>query len=473
MSEENKMDNENKFDAIVVCSTLNQMVNYLTIKEHEHLLKDEKNIISIGGKIEKIENYDPNFKSNFTYNNKFNYFEWNNNLNTVLNIYKPYNIRAIEFNNNEIKKHKSIINKLKKSIKEEEKILWNITGGQRHFVMAITQYVLNERADDVIIYFDGDTEQYYYYGKNTNKVSNKNNEAMNIEIALKLMGFDSSKDDRYKVDESYEFLKNIERIDGNYEIKLKNEDENENKHKKLKQEFKLYNKLIDKIYGKEDKVSELMKILIYLNKPSDYIKKGIEKNDDLKSRFEKKGDYNKLNTFEKLEIFLNGNYLNSEELKILDESLGEYKKGKIFGYILENMTFYRIIYIISREFQNEIADIRFDHSSYVNKENIDQFDILLLTKKGKLINFECKSGGMVGDNAKSNNYSTYAISGVYGTPVLIAPFYDCGIKGNIEYLDEKDLLKHIRTAYNSAKKAKLDICSVEELGKYLEKILKK
>ncbi|MBD3840093.1 MAG: hypothetical protein IE878_06900, partial [Epsilonproteobacteria bacterium] len=115
-----------------------------------------------------------------------------------------------------------------------------------------------------------------------------------------------------------------------------------------------------------------------------------------------------------------------------------------------------------------------------DEKEIDEFDIALLTKNGKFMIFECKSGGMKGDVAKSTKYSTYAVSGVYGKPILITPLLEDEIiairkKSHLsdnafEYL-KGDLYKTIRQAINSAVRANLDVWGLDNIKENLEKYI--
>ena len=66
----------------------------------------------------------------------------------------------------------------------------------------------------------------------------------------------------------------------------------------------------------------------------------------------------------------------------------------------------------------------------------DEIDIALLTNTGRIINFECKSGSLKGDNAKSHNFTTYSLSGVFGAPIFLTPLTHKGEKLEKE-LDKK------------------------------------
>ncbi|QTL97490.1 hypothetical protein GM661_05575 [Iocasia frigidifontis] len=433
-----------KFDTMIICSTLNQMVNYLAIMEHG---------------IKKIFNItfdDKQDDKNINLNKKFPYQKWDENLYSVIKS-RSIKIEEIQFKSNEIATHDNIIDKLQVFFKNnpyDKSILWNITGGQRHFVMAITEYVKEYRPDkDCLLYYEGDTEKfipYYFDSLVKNKVKPYGiigqGYPLTLNIALKLMGFnikDSVLGDKSKYYQYFfgEATINDKNLEGEY-----------NYYKEL---YDLYTEHVD-----------LIKIMIESNKNK-------TDKESSKTRLDSMiEDINKSNKKIPDKIFKGNN------LKKLEKSLGKYKNSMVFGYILEKMTFYRMISILddNKELLDKVADISLgidieDAFSEVNT-SVDQFDILLLTKAGKLIVFECKSGRMTGDNAKSTNYSTYRIAGVYGAPVLIDPLTDgCDIEENV--------FKNIKSAEHAANRADLTICRVcsknnndyYDLKYYIENIL--
>lgn len=60
-------------------------------------------------------------------------------------------------------------------------------------------------------------------------------------------------------------------------------------------------------------------------------------------------------------------------------------------------------------------------NSISGSRNFCQLDLMLLLKSGQVVVFECKSGNMDSVNAKSREFTAYALSGVYGKPVLVVP----------------------------------------------------
>ena len=457
------MSENGKFDSVVILSTLNQMVNYVVIKKHN---------------ISKIYNITrENTKSK---NFKFSNSNWDKNLKEVLDFSKDQ-FKPIEYDDNSIENHENIKSKLEEHFNNvDEKILWNITGGQRHFIMAITEYVFSERNEtgDVIVYFDGDTGKMNYYTKDgifrKENVNYSNGFAMSIPIALKLMGFDIGKDKEVNTSKYYNYLKSKKFHD--YE------------------EIKKTNDWYDKFYNAFCNSETLQNILItsnksYRNGASTVLDNVINEincqKDSIVEEIEKSGD-----NFEENNIFDKNNWES-----VFRETLANHKNGKVFGYALEWMVFYRILTKIeeSEKLFDNLADIdisvKIKKTPKDNKENneiVDEFDIFLVTKNGRVLIVECKSGGMTGDNAKSHHYSTYAVAGVYGAPVFICPIVNKEVelpKNKIKFttkemknkdgnkIENDDVYEYINQALNSAKRANLEICYMKEIDKLIENYL--
>lgn len=103
-----------------------------------------------------------------------------------------------------------------------------------------------------------------------------------------------------------------------------------------------------------------------------------------------------------------------------------------------------------------------------------EFDVALLTKSGQPTFFECKSGIATPEVLKARNYSSYAVSGVYGMPVLITPFTNKEIKNcldngykNIDGLkyesEEYKLNKSVIETIKAAKRSNMKIWSIESV----------
>jgi len=384
MNEKKKSDKSFDGYAYVIVSTLNQMVNYIPLKRFG--FKETINITISG--------------SDYADNGK-----WDENLKAVC---KDVVIENIIFAQSEITNITTIQNRLTEKLKGKEKIFWNITGGQRPFILAITQFIQN-RQDDIICYLEGNKSQMALL-KNNHKIEgmqNYNLKDLSIETALRLMGFEF-KDTKTS-------RRNL----------LTNHDENEKK---------FYLDFLEKYIADKD----LRENCILLNRDTE--------KENAKKVIKKK--------------------LKDLEYQKLDKEL---ENNKAFGYILEKIAGYKILELA----KNKIADMSFGEKinfseGKVDESHIDEFDIALLTKNGKFMIFECKSGVMDGDVAKSTKYSTYAVSGAYGLPILITPLLASEI-GSIDSLGDE--YKYIKSAVKSAKRASLEVWGIDELKTKLDKYI--
>jgi len=400
----------------VMISTLNQMVNYIPLR---HFKFNEIYNITIQ-------------ESDFVNNSR-----WDEQLSEVLkrdgiefNHKDNKHIRICQDNVNDIE---DTIDILEANFSDKNKIFWNITGGQRPFILAITQFIQeNKREDDYICYLEGNKSKMVILQDNEQiEESSYNLDDLKISTALELMGFKINKED----------------LEKNYS----DDDSIKNFYKDFLTQYLDNRELREKLISLNKKDSDKDKIIKEIKKIVANIDKNI------------------LN-----EIF---EYSDKDDKK----------QKKIFGYILESLAGYKILEVA----KDKIADINFSEKiNHLRKDDrtsekeIDEFDIALLTKNGKFMIFECKSGGMDGDVAKSTKYSTYAVSGVYGKPILITPLLKEEIiairkKSTLseQYAEEydylqDDLYKTIRQAINSAIRAGLEVWGLDEIENRLEKYIK-
>ena len=421
--------NQKQFDGIVICSTQNQIVNYLTILHH--LDKTDK----------KIEIY--YITINDEKYSKFDNKGWDDNIKRLLNGVK---FRLIDFEEKDISDHASIIGRLRTGDYGDKKLLWNITGGQRHLVMAITDFVYNDRKDqDVIVYYEGNQRKFYYYSQskkvvNPEKLSDLPYEKLNLNIAFQLMGF--ILDDKTKESKYYNYLrsKSVEDFISCFEI---DEDDLQSEWETIEAERRCYHHLFQDFVNAVN--LDLLNELKLTNNSSC-------------TDLEQLATY--VMNLEQSKYFVN------EDIETFKKSLKSRRKTALFGYIFEYMVFYKIINIIKEkeEYIQTIADIHFSAEARLSETNdsnlgiVDEFDISILTKSGQLIIFECKSGGFTGDNIKSHHYSTCAVSGVYGTPVLMIPITKKLIKFN-----EEKYIKDCDKKIKAAKKAKVEFWRMDDL----------
>ena len=366
-----------KEDICVIVSTLNQMVNYIPLKHFE--FKEVYNLTIDDSEYAENSKWDKNLKEFFP------------------------NIKDISFKQSQMGNIRAINRKLNQF--KNEKVFWNITGGQRSFLLAINQIA---KEKDIICYLEGNKNRLILLQNNQNKkgiIKDYSLDDLSIEIALKLMGFE--------IKETKTSERNL--------VKSCNEDEK-----------KFYLEFLDE-YLKNKKLRENL-ILLNRDSQKDNAKKEIK--------------------------------------KIISIDDTELNRNKAFGFILEKLLGYKILDLA----KDKIADMTFgekinhlDDKDKVDKKHIDEFDIALLTKNGKFMIFECKSGDMSGDVAKSTKYSTYAVSGAYGLPILITPLLQDEID-NIDDLD-KNIYGYIQSAIKSAKRAGLDVWGLDKIEEKLKRYI--
>jgi hypothetical protein len=414
----------------VMVSTLNQMVNYIPLKHFTF-----KEVVNITVEVPK----DKDDKKIIKY---FDNDKWDKNLTAV---YKDKTPTDIKMDNQLFYSLTSIKNRLMQEIKtgvlNDKKIFWNITGGQRHILMAINQVA--DKEGDVICYLEGNNNQMMLFDVTTKETecveySLDLKKDLTVDIALQLMGlqFNSS---------NQEIGKEPERAF-----------------------YKLF-------YTEYEKNKNLRERLIILNKnyPKIRDKKKNESDEEYKKHEEgyqrKKKEYQNLKATTKDEI---KKILSALDQTMLDTKLN---RNQAFGYILEELTFYKLEELLSKLIADKKVTLL--HSLKVkdmtiNNLTVAEFDIALLTNNGKFIMFECKSGVMEGDAAKARKYVTYAVSGVYGLPILINPLLstettESELVKNLDF----DIYKYTNEAKGSAIRAGLEVWGIDEIATKLEKYI--
>jgi len=386
----------------VMVSTLNQMVNYIPLKHFTF-----KEVVNITVEVPK----DKDDKKIIKY---FDNDKWDKNLTAV---YKDKTITDIKIDNQLFYSLTSIKDRLTQEIHtgvlKDKKIFWNITGGQRHILMAINQVV---KDGDKICYLEGNNNQMYISDIHHQKadVIDYSKEAFELDIAkaLKLGGFAIS---QVKGDENH--------ID-------------ENDLKSFITEYK-------------KTANGLRDLMIETNKTM-----------------------NESDAITKLQSL---KLPNENAIKTVIKWGYTKNKSTPFGYILEEITYH---IINTSQYKDNIQEIKTNVRLYndtkidgVNNTQIDEFDVLLLTKNGKLIVFECKSGSMHPDIAKSTKYSTYAVSGVYGLPILITPLLQSEIPPKGTFQNLGDTYSDIKASASSALRAGLEVWGIDEIATKIEKYI--
>jgi len=436
---------------LVIFSTLNQITNYIAIK----ILKPE-NIYNITFD-EKMDN---GFKHGISPKT------WDENLEEVLkkdceNFKIDDNLKINKGMYDDLEEFKKLIEDFVFGKGKDAPIYWHVTGGQRMFVLKLYE-VIKDRKNDVIFYLEGNTERFIVISNDDNKVSSEMNNRLenfkdlDFNTAFQLMGYDFKK----AADSKIALIKNG-KITG--EAKEKNE------------EIKFYNILYEAIIEKNKKME------IELNEK------------EIKGKFE--------GTFK--ELFLKSNTCASSKnprieylkelfktvnLREIDPRLknnsydinnsSEIQNEFPAGYIFEKIVGYRIYNAIKEQFKEDnnckiigmemslkVYDDKFSHAT-------DELDIALLTNLGRIINIECKSGSLKGDNAKSHNFTTYTLSGVFGAPIFSTPFNsgELDSENTICEIEDKDIMGKLKSACIAANKAKLYILYFNKLNEFVENL---
>lgn len=474
---------KNKKSVYVMHSTLNQMVNYIPLHHFE---------------FDSIYNITSDKNSNA---------DWDDNLKEVLDKMPTPSIEKIKINEHATAAHiqKEVEDKIEDllDLKEEVVFVWNITGGQRFYNWAVHDIVkaINDKEENdseynnvhYVLYLNGN-DGHMYIDEYKNKVGGpakflakkqpydlSDHTKLNLDIAFQLMGFESfieegsEKEERNILSEDYDGEFNQERKDF-YEVFWKL--------------YKSGNKILLEALRISNEKKYAVKILQDINKDNEgqisYVVETRKKGKKQVVRRKNGGE----NLVDVLSITEKTIHLDKEKLVLnkpdkallVDELIcDDTDKTKVkisFGKILEDLTIYLILKAI-----DEDSDIRskiiglYGSTKNTNEkipvhQNLDEFDVIILTTTGQIINIECKSGGMEGDGAKSTNYSTYAIAGVYGLPILVTPRVDKDDKRleHVEYKKVK-LDDNTQKAINAAEKVGIDIWYLKDIKKELRKKL--
>jgi hypothetical protein len=349
-----------------------------------------------------------------------------------------------------------------KKAAQDKKVLWNITGGQRPILLAIFELLKEtERKDDIVMYLEGN-EAHLVWMKveghklvpipdathNLGKYKVEHNlQWLTISIALKLMGADVS---TYA---SREFVLHdaLETIAEKYK-----KPENELFRMRLLSLNKMFTDQTKELKGRSVKYEEVdEKKLYYLEKEHTvngekqlvrfYNNKIWKIEAKLKSYLLKDGD---------------DSYLSQTEYEFFTQSANYKERTFPFGHLLEDLFAQKIW----KNFGDKVAEMACNVRLYSPEEDVDgqtdEIDIALLTKTGQLVVFEVKSGGMSGDVAKSTKYTTYAIAGVYGKPILLTALLKDQVD-NVDKLSKTWPYETSAAAIRAANRAQLPIIALD------------
>lgn len=432
---------EQKVKNLVICSTLNQITNYLIIKKYK-----PKTLYNI--------TFDKNAIKDF--NNNVNPDEWDKWLAKEVTGKDKFE-NNIEILRSEIYSLTDIKNKIEdeiiNKISKNEEILWHVTGGQRTIALAISELIKEKkRKKDKLLYIEGNTEKLIINnckGELLTRGETYGKHDLSFKTVLRLVGFDTKNLYSTTVFKGTESL-NDERTE----------------------EYNFYKKLYEIVKHESDKSKRKFLKFDFTDENkrthyNDYFRNLLVKSNSFSTK-EKRTEFIKL-IFEELLK----KHKNLKEIGYYKEDREEFNQSYPAGYIFEKLTAYKIYDLIKNN--PKIVGMETSLKTYFKKgeENkskkdniIDEIDIILLTDTGKIVNFECKSGGMKGDNAKSHKFTTYRLAGVFGMPILLSPLYD--EETNDDFKDEE--LKKQLQALQAAKAAELEVIAVDKIKERLEKL---
>lgn len=354
--------------------------------------------------------------------------KWDENLKRQLENKDKSIYEKIEFERDCLFDIEELKNKIKGKLDDKNieniPIFWNVTGGQRYFLMAIYD-IFKARENDNLCYFEGNTNEIVILENIEKRIEKRKNhekgspifkakcDDIEIKDALNLMGF-----------KGVEFKTKKPSID--YKVKFsKDGTQSEGIFKESIHLFLEFNN----IFSKEESLREFC--------------------------FNTKGE---------------------PIIKVID-ILSDEKKNKTIKQVLENKNFGKIFELMcATKIHETIIKSRLPVTemiisqkiAYDEKENsnIDEFDIILATSSGKVLIFECKTGNMAGDVAKSTKFSTYAVGGVYGMPILFVPLL------KDENINIPEFAKNLKWTKASAERANLECWAFDEIEEKLKKNIK-
>lgn len=446
-----------EIDTYVICSTLNQIINYIPIKLIQKYRKNMKpielfNITPI------TENHNEEKRSYESgYFKRFDNEIWDKNLKGIVDK-NCRNLIRYDKESNRITISNDLENAIGSKIDPEDNglnlelgnkkrnVLWNLTGGQRNVIFTIQNYIMkNERINDYIIYLEGNSNKIYcgklskqdeqYLFKYSMLEDNYGVEDLNLQDTFELAGFDIKEYDKkfnYLIDDSKhnEDLEEYNVCKKMYECYCSD--------KNIRKQFWALNK---QSYGDNNKkFNDLYKVI-----ENSSVAKGI---------------------------------LEQKDKDILENIKGD--NDKKFGYILEYMTIYAISEAI-KEIDKNNYFIELLHSCNVDRNKIKknkdrkelcEFDIVILSKSGQVVIFECKSGTMSSDVGKARQYTAYAVGGVYGKPILITPLLKedlIKIENDLKE-NENEYEESMKQALRAAARANLEVWGLDDIKEKLKQL---
>lgn len=453
-------------DTYVMCSTLNQIVNYLPLKHILEVQKESGN----GPRELRIVNITYGSAGNGSkgemgnIKDRFPNAEWDDNFKDVVTelLYESKTKLVLDENTQirldrsmSIEQFKYEIEKriLKEDTDPSAKVIWNLTGGQRNELFAIERFIEQDKKNNsMVLYLEGNTQRYTIGHRDGDQWKYKDLEEMyedqelTLGTVFKLAGYEMKSGTRYS------FLDDSET----------DPDEEERR------------KAYSKIFRYYQENADFRENLVKTNKAEKSLDKFMELLDSLVTGQDMEND------------------MSDKKMKeLIKKSLNKNEKYP-FGYFLEYLTEAAIIQYVKRQdasyknlFNSLVFNVTVSKRKKVeviskrgggqnsNSDRFCQLDMVLLLNSGQMVVFECKSGGMDSTNAKAREYTAYALGGVYGKPVLVTPILKSDFKNNTISLGDKydkDIYDNIVKALRAAERAGLDVCYLDSLDEDIKHI---
>ena len=416
---------QEKCDVYVMCSTLNQIVNYLPVENLKNRESKSLEIINLSyedGENKRFSNkmWDENFSS--VYHHRYEERPWIDSDDIKL----PRRFKCEDY----IRKIENCIED-----KKNKNFIWNVTGGQRNILFTAMKYIednADTSSNHTVMYLEGNTQKITvgYYDTNEWKFGAVNNsyrsDTIDLHNLFRLAGYETDISDAVFIHEG----------------------KNEGDFLNL---LKAYSNFYSKLYEVNEEVR----------------KKLIESN-----KWNKKE--NNANEFFKLLDGINHKGKVTDDIEIIKESLNN-RSNYLFGYFLEYMAaavIWNAVQEISKPdadfFQSLSHSVKVYKNDWNGKEKFCELDLVLLLRSGQTVVFECKSGFMSAENAKSREYTAYALGGVYGKPILITPLSKREAVEGVK----SDGYENIIKAYSSARRAGLEVFHLDTLKEDLKDLFK-
>lgn len=350
----------------------------------------------------------------------------------------------------------------KNNNKTKKNIIWNLTGGQRSILLTVLKIIeekatQNSNQKHTVLYMEGNTNRFVVgtyrqvnNGKGTNTHFEWNYkeigdiygwEHLTIKMAFGLAGFQA------QCSKAIRLYKNQIGKKGLVKKGKNPYDEKYHKNRKYIKKFCDYYQthdlveslLITQTYKEKEDVQEernkIWKQLKYKEKEDD-----VEK---CKNKLEKIGGKNQNKLGYWLELML---YYELESII----------ENKYQDYFLELGHSVKLEQQLQEKTEDEIEDEEYQLGKF------SEFDVVLLSKSGQVIIFECKSGAITSEVSKARMYTSYAASGVYGMPILVTPYLRKHIDDKVQNATE-GVWGKMNTTRKAAQRAGMDIWCLDQL----------